>query len=63
MAEFSKNNGNVIRIRQLLRLTQGMPNYDIIQDFFPKISRQSFKRAEYVKLYMDSALVFGFGKN
>ncbi|MBC7536717.1 MAG: serine hydrolase [Ferruginibacter sp.] len=63
MAEFSKNNGNRISIRQLVRHTSGMPNYDTIKDFFPKINRQSFTRAEYLKLYMDSALVFGSGTN
>ena len=45
-------------IRQLLNHTSGIPNYDIIKDFFPRISRQNFTREEYVKVYIDSALAF-----
>ena len=45
-------------IRQLLNHTSGIPNYDIIKDFFPRISRQQFSREEYVKVYIDSALAF-----
>lgn len=60
---FSKKNGSRITIRQLLSHSSGMPNYDIIKDFFPKISRQNFTRAEYIKLYMDSALVFEPGSS
>ncbi|MBL0183025.1 MAG: beta-lactamase family protein [Chitinophagaceae bacterium] len=56
--EYSKKNGSRITIRQLLGHSSGMPNYDIIKDFFPKISRQNFSREDYVKLFMDSALVF-----
>lgn len=47
-----------VTIRQLLNHTSGIPNYDIIKDFFPRISRQSFTREEYVKIYCDSALAF-----
>jgi CubicO group peptidase (beta-lactamase class C family) len=47
-----------VTIRQLLNHTSGMPNYDIIKDFFPRISRQNFSREEYVKVFMDSALAF-----
>jgi len=50
-----------ITIRQLLSHTSGMPNYDIIKDFFPRISRQSFSREAYVKIYLDSALAFAPG--
>jgi tetratricopeptide (TPR) repeat protein len=35
-----------------------MPNYDIIKDFFPRISRQNFTREEYVKVFIDSTLAF-----
>ena len=45
-------------IRQLLNHTSGIPNYDIIKDFFPRISHQQFSREEYVKVYIDSALAF-----
>ncbi len=61
--EFSKKNGSRITIRQLLSHSSGMPNYDIMKDFFPKISRQNFTRDQYIKLYMDSALVFEPGKS
>ncbi|MCE6991376.1 beta-lactamase family protein [Dyadobacter sp. CY323] len=55
---FSRKNGSRITIRQLLSHSSGMPNYDIIKDFFPRISRQNFTRDEYMRLYMDSTLVF-----
>ncbi len=55
---YFKKNGTRISIRQLLSHSSGMPNYDIMPDFFPRISRQNFSREAYVKLYMDSALVF-----
>ena len=63
LPEFSKKNGSRITIRQLLSHSSGMPNYDIIKDFFPKISRQYYTREEYIKLYMDSTLVFEPGKS
>ena len=63
LPEFSKKNGSRISIRQLLSHSSGMPNYDIMKDFFPKISRQHFSRDEYIRLYMDSALVFEPGKS
>jgi CubicO group peptidase (beta-lactamase class C family) len=56
--EFNKPNGSRITVRQLLTHTSGMPNYDIIQDFFPRISRKNYTREDYVKLYMDSTLLF-----
>lgn len=61
--EYSKKNGSRITIRQLLGHASGMPNYDIIKDFFPRISRQNVTREDYVKLYMDSTLVFEPGKS
>ncbi|MFN8356481.1 MAG: serine hydrolase [Spirosomataceae bacterium] len=47
-----------VTIRQLLSHTSGMPNYDVIKDFFPRISRQSFTREEYINVYKDSTLAF-----
>lgn len=58
LPDFSVSNGKRITIRQLLGHASGMPNYDIMNDFFPKISRQTFTREEYIRLYKDSALVF-----
>jgi CubicO group peptidase (beta-lactamase class C family) len=60
---YSKKNGSRITIRQLLGHSSGLPNYDIMNEFFPKISRQNFTREDYVKLYMDSALVFEPGSS
>jgi CubicO group peptidase (beta-lactamase class C family) len=63
LPEFSKKNGSRITIRQLLSHSSGLPNYDIIKDFFPRISRQNFTREEYMRLYMDSTLVFEPGSS
>jgi len=61
--EFSKKNGSRITVRQLLSHTSGMPNYDITADFFPRISRTHFTREEYIKVYMDSSLLFEPGSS
>jgi CubicO group peptidase (beta-lactamase class C family) len=58
LPEFSNKNGARITIRQLMNHSSGMPNYDIMKDFFPKISRQYFDREQYIKLFIDSSLVF-----
>lgn len=50
-----------VTLRQLLSHTSGLPNYDVIKDFFPRISRQSFAREDYLKIFMDSALAFAPG--
>ena len=61
--EYSAKNGKRINIRQLMNHTSGIPNYDIMPDFFPKISRQYFTRQDYIKLFMDSALLFEPGSD
>jgi CubicO group peptidase (beta-lactamase class C family) len=58
LPEFKNKPAAKITIRQLLSHTSGMPNYDVIKDFFPRISRQSFSREDYLKIYKDSALAF-----
>jgi CubicO group peptidase (beta-lactamase class C family) len=58
LPEFKNKPAANITIKQLLSHSSGMPNYEIIKDFFPRISRQNFTRAEYVKVFMDSALAF-----
>lgn len=58
LPEFKNKPAAKVTIRQLLSHTSGMPNYDIIKDFFPRISRQSFSREDYLKIYCDSALAF-----
>lgn len=63
LPEFSETNGRRITIRQLLSHTSGMPNYEITPDFFPLVSRKFFSREEYIKIYMDSALLFEPGTN
>lgn len=58
LPEFSGKPAGKVTIKQLLSHTSGIPNYDIMKDFFPRVSRQEFKREDYVKLYADSALIF-----
>jgi CubicO group peptidase (beta-lactamase class C family) len=58
LPQFKSKPAAKITIRQLLSHTSGMPNYDIIKDFFPRISRQSFTREDYLKIFYDSALAF-----
>ena len=58
LPEFKNKPAAKVTIRQLLSHTSGMPNYDIIKDFFPRISRQHYSREDYIKLYADSALAF-----
>ncbi len=58
LPEFKGKPAAGVTIRQLLSHTSGIPNYDIIKDFFPRISRQNFTREDYIKVYMDSALAF-----
>lgn len=58
LPEFKNKPAAKITIKQLLSHTSGMPNYDIIKDFFPRISRQNFTREDYIKVYMDAALAF-----
>ncbi|MFN8289484.1 MAG: serine hydrolase [Chitinophagaceae bacterium] len=52
-----------VTLRQLLSHTSGMPNYDIIRDFFPRISRQYYSRDEYLKVFIDSPLAFTPGSH
>ena len=61
LPEFKNKPAAKVTIRQLLSHTSGIPNYDIIKDFFPRISRQSFSREDYVKIFQDSALAFAPG--
>lgn len=58
LPEFKNKPAAGVTIKQLLSHTSGIPNYDIINDFFPLISRQNFSREDYVKVFMDSALLF-----
>jgi CubicO group peptidase (beta-lactamase class C family) len=58
LPEFKNKPAAKVTIKQLLSHTSGIPNYDIIKDFFPRISRQHFTREDYIKVYMDSALAF-----
>jgi CubicO group peptidase (beta-lactamase class C family) len=58
LPEFKNKPAANVTIKQLLSHTSGIPNYDILKDFFPKISRQNFSREEYLKIFIDSSLVF-----
>ncbi len=55
---FNGKPAGAVTIRQLLSHTSGIPNYDIMPDFFPNVSRRYFERNDYIKLYMDSSLAF-----
>lgn len=55
---FKNKPAAAVTIRQLLTHTSGILNYDIIKDFFPRISRQNFTREAYLKVFIDSALAF-----
>ncbi|MES2881094.1 MAG: serine hydrolase [Bacteroidota bacterium] len=61
LVEFKNKPAAKVTIRQLLNHTSGIANYDIIKDFFPRISRQNFTREEYLKVFIDSALAFAPG--
>lgn len=63
LPEFKNKPAGSVTIKQLLNHTSGMPNYDIIKDFFPKFSRQYFTREDYIKVYIDSPLAFKPGTN
>jgi len=63
LPEFKNKPSANVTIKQLLNQTSGFPNYDVIKDFFPRISRQNFAREDYIKVYMDSALAFKPGTN
>jgi len=61
LPEYKNKPAANVTIRQLLNHTSGIPNYDIIKDFFPRISRQNFSREGYMKIFIDSALAFAPG--
>jgi CubicO group peptidase (beta-lactamase class C family) len=63
LPEFKNKPAAKVSIRQLLTHTSGIPNYDIIKDFFPRISRQYYSREEYLKIFIDSSLVFTPGSH
>lgn len=58
LPQFSGKPAGIVTIRQLLSHTSGMPNYDIMKDFFPNVSRRYFERDDYIRLYIDSSLAF-----
>ena len=58
LPEFKNKPAANVTIKQLLSHSSGIPNYDIIKDFFPRISRQNFTREAYVQVFLDSALSF-----
>lgn len=58
LPEFKNKPAAKITIRQLLNHTSGIPNYDIIKYFFPRISRQYFTREDYIKVFIEAPLAF-----
>ena len=63
LPEFKNKPAAKVTISQLLTHTSGIPNYDIIKDFFPKISRQYYSREDYLRVFIDSALAFTPGSH
>ncbi len=63
LPEYKNKPAAKVTIRQLLTHTSGIPNYDIIKDFFPRISRQYYSREDYLKIFIDSSLVFKPGSH
>jgi CubicO group peptidase (beta-lactamase class C family) len=63
LPEFKNKPAAKVTISQLLSHTSGIPNYDIIKDFFPRISRQYYTRENYLKVFIDSALAFTPGSH
>ena len=63
LIEFKNKPAGKVNIKQLLNHTSGIPNYDIIKDFFPVVSRQQFSRQAYVKNFIDSSLAFTPGSH
>jgi len=61
LPEFRNKPAAKVTIGQLLAHTSGLPNYDVISDFFPRISRQKYTREEYVKVFIDLPLAFAPG--
>lgn len=58
LPEFKNKPAAKVTIRQLLNHTSGIRNYDIIPDFFPRISRTNYSREDYLKIFIDSSLAF-----
>ncbi len=58
LPEFKNKPAGKVTIKQMLSHTSGIPNYDIIKDFFPRISRQYYSREDYLKVFIDSLLAF-----
>src|SRR5664279_848430 len=63
LPEFKNKPAAKVTISQLLTHTSGIPNYDIIKDFFPRISRQYYSREDYLRVFIDSALAFTPGSH
>ena len=63
LPEFKNKPAAKVTISQLLTHTSGIPNYDIIKDFFPRISRQYYSRENYLRVFIDSALAFTPGSH
>lgn len=58
VSDFKNKPAAKVTIRQLLSHTSGIPNYDKIKDFFPRVSRQYYTREEYIKVFIDLPLAF-----
>lgn len=61
LPQFKNKAAAKVTIKQLLNHTSGIPNYDVIKDFFPRLSRQSFSREQYLEVFNDFDLAFASG--
>jgi CubicO group peptidase (beta-lactamase class C family) len=63
LQNYPKENGNRIKIHQILSHTAGIPHYQSMPDFFFYNSFLPYKHEEFIKLFWDKELLFEPGTN
>ncbi|MFP2898435.1 serine hydrolase [Corallococcus sp. 4LFB] len=58
LPDYRKDTGSRVTIAQLLNHTSGIPNYTSAPDFFPKVSRNPYPVADFVKQFASGDLEF-----
>ncbi|WP_223640102.1 serine hydrolase [Corallococcus sp. EGB] len=58
LPDYRKDTGSRITITHLLNHTSGIPNYTSAPDFFPKVSRNPYAVADFVKQFASGDLEF-----
>ncbi|NOK21482.1 serine hydrolase [Corallococcus carmarthensis] len=58
LPDYRKDTGSRITLAQLLNHTSGIPNYTNAPDFFPKVSRNPYPVADFVKQFASGDLEF-----